>query len=111
MTSISYLLIVILMSLHFCCQDCKEFQGELFGISNLFRDLSDKLFTSEIIELHENQVKEKDLNQQLKINFVPQTEGDSSKNEHQNKETSEPVFRDLGECIISSFLASFENFE
>lgn len=31
-------------------QDCKEFQGELFGISNLFRDLSDKLFTSEIIE-------------------------------------------------------------
>ncbi|XP_071701581.1 switch 2-like [Rutidosis leptorrhynchoides] len=30
-------------------QDCKEFQGELFGISNLFRDLSDKLFTSEII--------------------------------------------------------------
>ncbi|RZB75411.1 switch 2 [Glycine soja] len=34
-------------------QDCKEFQGELFGISNLFRDLSDKLFTGEIIELHE----------------------------------------------------------
>lgn len=33
-------------------QDCKEFQGELFGISNLFRDLSDKLFTSEIIELN-----------------------------------------------------------
>ncbi|XP_078433427.1 switch 2 [Wolffia australiana] len=31
-------------------QDCKEFQGELFGICNLFRDLSDKLFTSEIIE-------------------------------------------------------------
>ncbi|XP_062152558.1 switch 2 isoform X2 [Alnus glutinosa] len=36
-------------------QDCKEFQGELFGICNLFRDLSDKLFTSEIIELHEKQ--------------------------------------------------------
>ncbi|KAM7495098.1 hypothetical protein LguiB_029707 [Lonicera macranthoides] len=33
-------------------QDCKEFPGELFGICNLFRDLSDKLFTSEIIELH-----------------------------------------------------------
>lgn len=30
-------------------QDCKEFKGELFGICNLFRDLSDKLFTSEII--------------------------------------------------------------
>lgn len=36
-------------------QDCKEFQGELFGICNLFRDLSNKLFTSEIIELHEKQ--------------------------------------------------------
>ncbi|XP_021827209.1 switch 2 isoform X2 [Prunus avium] len=34
-------------------QDCKEFQGELFGICNLFRDLSDKVFTSEIFELHE----------------------------------------------------------
>lgn len=34
-------------------QDCKEFKGELFGICNLFRDLSDKLFTSEIFELHE----------------------------------------------------------
>ncbi|KAK6919597.1 Helicase, C-terminal [Dillenia turbinata] len=39
-------------------QDCKEFQGELFGICNLFRDLSDKLFTSEIIELHEEQGQE-----------------------------------------------------
>ncbi|XP_031255317.1 switch 2 isoform X1 [Pistacia vera] len=39
-------------------QDCKEFQGELFGICNLFRDLSDKLFTSEIIELHEKQRQE-----------------------------------------------------
>lgn len=36
-------------------QDHKQFQGELFGISNLFRDLSDKLFTSEIIELHDKQ--------------------------------------------------------
>lgn len=34
-------------------KDCKEFQGELFGICNLFSDLSDKLFTSEIIEMHE----------------------------------------------------------
>ncbi|KAJ6289655.1 hypothetical protein OIU78_025556 [Salix suchowensis] len=38
-------------------QDCKEFQGELFGICNLFRDLSDELFTSKIIELHEKQGK------------------------------------------------------
>lgn len=39
----------------FLIQDCKEFQGELFGISNLFRDLSDKLFTSEIIHSHDKQ--------------------------------------------------------
>lgn len=36
-------------------QDCKEFRGELFGICNLFRDLSDKVFTSEIFEMHEMQ--------------------------------------------------------
>ncbi|XP_024988466.1 switch 2 isoform X2 [Cynara cardunculus var. scolymus] len=41
-------------------QDCKEFQGELFGISNLFRDLSDKLFTSEIIEPHDKQGTEQE---------------------------------------------------
>lgn len=41
-------------------QDCKQFQGELFGICNLFRDLSDKLFTSEIIELHEKQGREQE---------------------------------------------------
>ncbi|GAB4824915.1 Swi5 complex subunit Swi2 [Ancistrocladus abbreviatus] len=66
-------------------QDCKEFQGELFGIHNLFRDLSDKLFTSEIIELHEKQGQEsRSRSEQHHINnlgmhFVPLTEaGDSS---------------------------------
>nr|XP_043616478.1 switch 2 isoform X2 [Erigeron canadensis] len=39
-------------------QDCKEFRGELFGISNLFRDLSEKLFTSEII--HKEGTEQKD---------------------------------------------------
>lgn len=39
-------------------QDCKQFQGELFGICNLFRDLSEKLFTSDIIQLHGKQGKE-----------------------------------------------------
>ncbi|CAK9145858.1 unnamed protein product [Ilex paraguariensis] len=47
-------------------QDCKEFQGELFGICNLFRDLSDKLFTSEIIELHEKQGQENEHHQNAK---------------------------------------------
>ncbi|XP_057796548.1 switch 2-like [Salvia miltiorrhiza] len=36
-------------------QDSKEFQGELFGICNLFRDLSDKLFTSNIVGAHDKQ--------------------------------------------------------
>ncbi|KAH6764023.1 switch 2 [Perilla frutescens var. frutescens] len=39
-------------------QDCKEFQGELFGICNLFRDLSDKLFTSDIVGVHDKQGNE-----------------------------------------------------
>ncbi|OEL14625.1 Switch 2 [Dichanthelium oligosanthes] len=38
--------------LNFLGLDDKKYQGELFGICNLFRDLSDKLFTSEIIEMH-----------------------------------------------------------
>lgn len=81
----------------------------------MFRDLSDKLFTSEIIELHENQIAKQDLNE-LRMNFVPQTEGDGleasdiSENEHQNKETAKPVFHDLGE-YSQFFLGSFENFE
>ncbi|KAI4383324.1 hypothetical protein MLD38_009174 [Melastoma candidum] len=37
-------------------QGCKEFQGELFGICNLFRDLSEKLFTSEVVQLNEKSV-------------------------------------------------------
>nr|KYP44537.1 hypothetical protein KK1_033937 [Cajanus cajan] len=52
-------------------QDCKEFQGELFGISNLFRDLSDKLFTSEIIELHKEQWHETE--QPEKVNLSEET--------------------------------------
>ncbi|XP_038901191.1 switch 2 [Benincasa hispida] len=52
-------------------QDCKKFQGELFGICNLFSDLSDKLFTSEIIEMHE----EKKTNE----GFAPNTDQNMSK--------------------------------
>lgn len=64
-------------------QDCKEFQGELFGISNLFRDLSDKLFTSEIVELRKDSKK-----------GVSDDEEEilcSSK-----QETQEPILGDLG---------------
>lgn len=56
-------------------QDCKEFQGELFGICNLFGDLSDKLFTSEIIEMHEKQGK--DPSTQTNLNS-PKINDDSS---------------------------------
>eukprot|EP00850_Spirogloea_muscicola_P018883 SM000178S03448 [mRNA] locus=s178:15812:21737:- [translate_table: standard] len=34
-------------------QDSKVHKGELFGVGNLFRDLSDEVFTADIIEKHE----------------------------------------------------------
>ena len=37
-------------------QDSKDNKGELFGISNLFRDLSEEAFTSEIIEEHDKRI-------------------------------------------------------
>ena len=57
------------LNLEASVQDCKEFQGELFGICNLFRDLSDKLFTSEIIELHENQRQDHGHNRSTKMDL------------------------------------------
>lgn len=73
-------------------QDCKEFQGELFGICNLFRDLSDKLFTSKIIG---SQVKQ------------GQEDGDlrSKKQEFSELETFFP-FEENSETIISRSEAS-----
>ncbi|XP_031481063.1 switch 2 isoform X1 [Nymphaea colorata] len=62
-------------------QDCKEFQGELFGICNLFRDLSDKLFTSEIVGVHEKAVKES-VNPCNGLGVVP----DSQVHAHENVE-------------------------
>ncbi|ESQ36560.1 hypothetical protein EUTSA_v10006771mg [Eutrema salsugineum] len=67
-------------------QDCKEFQGELFGISNLFRDLSDKLFTSEIVESH------KDSN----IHEISEAEEDEEVFCFSKPEIEEPTLRDLG---------------
>ncbi|KAK4368950.1 hypothetical protein RND71_012742 [Anisodus tanguticus] len=81
-------------------QDCKEFQGELFGICNLFRDLSDKLFTSEIIELHENKKKEEDgtnskqdLNKE--ITAVSLEAAESSKDKEEEYTAVAPVLEDL----------------
>lgn len=51
-------------------QDCKAFQGELFGICNLFRDLSDKLFTSEIVESHETNKKDGLETEQQKKTYI-----------------------------------------
>lgn len=61
-------------------QDCKEFQGELFGICNLFRDLSDKLFTSEIIELQEKQGQEHRRQEEFELNtyITPENEVNQS---------------------------------
>ncbi|XP_022738344.1 switch 2 [Durio zibethinus] len=93
-------------------QDSKEFQGELFGICNLFRDLSDKLFTSEILELHENQGQQhaehlSDNNKELtELGALPiPSEGSEtfsavSKNLHpraiERADTDKPVLEDLG---------------
>lgn len=103
-----------------CCnfQDSKEFQGELFGICNLFRDLSDKLFTSEIIELHEKNRKEDDgthSKQDLNVPgmcFVPEKEITASSfmgaksRKHKEEECTAvaPVLEDLGEFISYWFL-------
>ncbi|XP_019414033.1 PREDICTED: switch 2 [Lupinus angustifolius] len=79
-------------------QDCKEFQGELFGICNLFRDLSDKLFTSEIIEMHEVHKTEK----QGSINLSEETCSLVSESETRlctqpvRAATSNPELEDLG---------------
>ncbi|XP_048127013.1 switch 2 isoform X2 [Rhodamnia argentea] len=91
-------------------QDCKEFRGELFGICNLFHDLSDKLFTSEIIELHGGQSLESETHLDAKQKSpewansdVPQEEVSTtmiSKNrkpyDRQKPMTSKPTLEDLG---------------
>ncbi|XP_049353085.1 switch 2 isoform X2 [Solanum verrucosum] len=91
-------------------QDSKEFQGELFGICNLFRDLSDKLFTSEIIELHEKNRKKNDgthSKEHLNVRgmyFVPEkeittasfVEAESSKRKEEECTAVAPALEDLG---------------
>ncbi|KAK9078755.1 hypothetical protein SSX86_002813 [Deinandra increscens subsp. villosa] len=74
-------------------QDCKEFQGELFGISNLFRDLSDKLFTSEIIQSYDKQ-------------GTKQEHGHGHEHEHEQERESEGIsdekhiLSDFGMCFL-----------
>lgn len=45
-----------ILSLNEIVQDSKFHKGELFGISNLFKDLLEKVFTSEIIENYDERV-------------------------------------------------------
>ncbi|KAK6120681.1 hypothetical protein DH2020_045579 [Rehmannia glutinosa] len=66
-------------------QDCKEFQGELFGICNLFRDLSNELFTSEIVQVHEKETSAK--------GFV---ESESNEPKDKRKARVNPMLEDLG---------------
>ena len=96
-------------------QDCKEFQGELFGICNLFRDLSDKLFTSEILELHERRGQQHGHQNSTKqdltdiwMSFVPPKEASeavssgpetSEPKEMERPKTPRPMLEDMGECI------------
>ncbi|GAB2274783.1 Swi5 complex subunit Swi2 [Dionaea muscipula] len=78
-------------------QDCKEFQGELFGIHNLFRDLSEELFTSEIIELHGKQGKESTTTgskqhheNEIEMHFNPSTEEEACESSLQDNELRKP---------------------
>ncbi|PHU12402.1 Switch 2 [Capsicum chinense] len=91
-------------------QDSKEFQGELFGICNLFKDLSDRLFTSDIIELHEKNRRQDDgthSKQDLDavgLYFVPEkeittaslVEAESSRHKEEECTAVSPVLEDLG---------------
>lgn len=80
-------------------QDCKEFQGELFGICNLFCDLSDKLFTSDIIELHQgNHQPEHGNTKQEPNGLVPSIRKSETVQPSESEEavTDEPALEDLG---------------
>ncbi|KAI3451384.1 hypothetical protein Pfo_008049 [Paulownia fortunei] len=93
-------------------QDCKEFQGELFGICNLFRDLSNELFTSEIVEFHEKQGKEYNHNHSAKLDSSElgiyfdlaqkeiaakhYVESESNEPEDKRKTRVNPMLEDLG---------------
>ncbi|XP_050207947.1 switch 2 [Mercurialis annua] len=95
-------------------QDCKQFQGELFGIANLFRDLSDKLFTGEIIESHEKQQKDDEHSsftyqelaeiggyfhpqEQVGPTVISGSETETNMPSHDDSATAdEPVLEDLG---------------
>ncbi|PIA35230.1 hypothetical protein AQUCO_03600119v1 [Aquilegia coerulea] len=100
-------------------QDCKEFQGELFGICNLFRDLSDKLFTGEIIESTQKREEKyahcRDIDQGItevgKI-FIPDESSGAfpsgsenrKSNDLDNPSTSKPLLGDLDCWRLSSCL-------
>lgn len=99
-------------------QDCKNFQGELFGICNLFRDLSDRLFTSEIIEPQKKQGQKrgndsdgKDKSAEHGTHFVYSEEGLAGTSNPEIQEcnslekvtTKEPVLKELGK-ILRCFL-------
>ncbi|KAF5203379.1 Switch [Thalictrum thalictroides] len=89
-------------------QDCKELQGELFGICNLFRDLSDKLFTGEIIESTQKREEKyahcSDIDQGVGKIFVPDESsgafpsGSENRkyNDLDNPSTSKPLLEDVG---------------
>ncbi|XP_010475003.1 PREDICTED: switch 2-like [Camelina sativa] len=76
-------------------QDCKEFQGELFGISNLFRDLSDKLFTSDIVELHRDSNIHENKRSLLEAG-VSEDEREEEVLCSYKPETEKPILKDLG---------------
>ncbi|ERN15007.1 switch 2 isoform X1 [Amborella trichopoda] len=83
-------------------QDCKNFKGELFGICNLFRDLSDKRFASEIIEQQGRHTQDKtgcetdyvteSLHNSSQVNKALLSNGEAAV---QSKREREPMVADL----------------
>lgn len=113
---------IIFLNLECPFQDCKEFQGELFGVCNLFRDLSDKLFTSEIIELHEEQGQADGHNPTTKMaiselgTYFIQTKEDTSETVFSATEGRKPkdfksvaTLKDLGMFNFFFFMVAFSS--
>ncbi|KAL3632298.1 Swi5 complex subunit Swi2 [Castilleja foliolosa] len=76
-------------------QDCKEFKGELFGICNLFRDLSNELFTSEIVEPNLNNSAKIDSSQK-EVAAKNSVKSETNEPKDKRKTRIDPTLEDLG---------------
>ncbi|KAL8506575.1 hypothetical protein ACS0TY_017461 [Phlomoides rotata] len=76
-------------------QDSKEFQGELFGISNLFRDLSNNLFTSDIVGKEHSPDRHSSKLDLAELGMLPNSSEKETASTH-SVESESNRFEDLG---------------